>query len=183
MTRLMVLGLLTYKSMSGYEMQTHMQMSQTDKWAGILPGSIYHALKKMEAEGLVRVEQVEHTGHRTKAIYSITEAGRAELMQLLQHSLTVSSVQLPTTLYTAISFLHMLSPDIATAAVSQQIRQVEADLVDMKAGQSAKEAATLLPEYITLCFEHIYEQHEMQLRFLHKLQDCLTRMPANPNKE
>ncbi len=51
MTRLMVLGMLRTKPMSGYEMQQLMQVSEVDKWAGILPGSIYHALKKMDKRG------------------------------------------------------------------------------------------------------------------------------------
>ena len=56
MTRLMVLGLLKSKPMSGYEIQQILTKSQSDSWAGILPGSIYHALKKMEKEGLVEIK-------------------------------------------------------------------------------------------------------------------------------
>ena len=45
MVRLLVLGLLQFKPLSGYEIQQILQVSQIDVWAGILPGSIYHALK------------------------------------------------------------------------------------------------------------------------------------------
>lgn len=60
MTRTMVLGLLqTFGQMSGYEIQQKMQLSQTDKWAYVKPASIYHALKRMEKEGLVVLETIE----------------------------------------------------------------------------------------------------------------------------
>ena len=71
----MVLGLLKTKPMSGYEIQQLLIISQSDSWAGILPGSIYHALKKMEKEQLVAIDSIEQTGNRSKAIYKITEQG------------------------------------------------------------------------------------------------------------
>nr|WP_225445823.1 PadR family transcriptional regulator [Paenibacillus arenosi] len=174
----MVLGLLMMKPMSGYEMQTYMQISETDKWAGILPGSIYHALKKMEKEQLVQIEAVEHTGHRAKAIYSITEQGREEMMNMLRQSLAQSSIELPTTFYTAVSFLHMLPTEMAVKAIDEQITLLQTGLASMKLGQQAKESYAPLPAYIALSFENMFEQYEIQLNYLHKLKDCLSDMQA-----
>jgi DNA-binding PadR family transcriptional regulator len=72
LTRLFVLGLLTWRPLSGYEMQVILQLNQTERWAGILPGSIYHALKKLAAEGMVVLQATEQVGNRAKAIYAIS---------------------------------------------------------------------------------------------------------------
>lgn len=172
-TRLMVLGLLSEKPMSGYEMLQVMQMSQADRWAGILTGSVYHALKKMEQEGLVALDAVEQTGHRSKATYRLTEQGRAELLRLLGEALTVPSVAYPTDLYAAMSFLHLLPQQDVLDAIDRQIRLVEESLAGMKAGEAAKTAVTTLPPHIRLVFENIFEQHEVQLRFLRRLRQLV----------
>jgi len=179
-TRLMVLGLLTNKPMSGYEMQQVLQMTQSDKWAGILPGSIYHALKKMEGEGLVRLETVEQTGNRTKAIYRITDRGREEFRKLLAEALKQSSVVFPTTLYTAVSFLEALPADEAVAALEEQKRRVEADYEAMKAGGLEKEKYGPVPPHVRLVFRHMYEQFELQLRLLSELQAVLAEYSQHP---
>jgi DNA-binding PadR family transcriptional regulator len=172
-TRLMVLGLLSERPMSGYEILQAMQMTKADMWAGILTGSIYHALKKMEQEGLVFLDAVERTGHRSKATYRLTERGRAELVRLVRESLAASSVAFPTGLYAALSFLHLLPRQDILEAVDRQIRLVEDSLSAMKAGEAAKREVTTLPAHVRLAFENIFEQHELQLRFLRRLRQLV----------
>ncbi|WP_249529548.1 PadR family transcriptional regulator [Paenibacillus brevis] len=46
MTRLLVLGMLDMKPMSGYDIQQMLQTTDAERWSGVLIGSIYHALKK-----------------------------------------------------------------------------------------------------------------------------------------
>lgn len=179
-TRLMVLGLLTHKPMSGYEIQQVLQMTQSDKWAGILPGSIYHALKKMEGEGLVRLESVEHTGNRAKAIYRITDRGREEFRKLLTEALKQSSVAFPTALYTAVSFLEALPAEETIAALEEQKRRIEADYEAMKAGEKEKEKYGPVPPHVRLVFRNMYEQFELQMKLLNELQAVLAENPPNP---
>ncbi len=85
-TRLLVLGLLSMAPMHGYEIKKTMDLTRAAVWAAVLPGSVYHALKTMAAEGLVEVKATEATGHRTRAIYAITPAGRSELKRLLREA-------------------------------------------------------------------------------------------------
>lgn len=47
MTKLLVLGLLD-GAMSGYDLQQKLGGADAEQWGGVLPGSIYHALKKLE---------------------------------------------------------------------------------------------------------------------------------------
>ena len=45
MTKLLVLGLLDGGPMSGYDLQQKLGGADAERWGGVLPGSIYHALK------------------------------------------------------------------------------------------------------------------------------------------
>lgn len=177
MTRLMVLGLLTKNPMSGYEMQQILQQSKTDTWAGILPGSIYHALKTMEKEELVEIESLEQTGHRTKAVYRITEQGRQEFVKLLEEALRQSSVTFPTTTYTAITFLHALPIDTVLDALAEQRRLIEQQYEMMKAGEQQKESYKDYTEIVQLTFQNMYDHFEIQLKFLAQLEELIRKHP------
>lgn len=110
MTKLLVLGLLDGGPMSGYDLQQKLGGADAERWGGVLPGSIYHALKKLEGEGCIALAGVEQTGHRQKAVYRITEAGRNHLHTLIADALRASSALYPTTLYSALSLADKLPP-------------------------------------------------------------------------
>ncbi|MDQ0269067.1 PadR family transcriptional regulator [Cytobacillus purgationiresistens] len=170
MARLMVLGLLQMKPMTGYEIQQIMQTSKTDLWAGILPGSIYHALKKMEKEGLVEIEEVKQTGHRSKAIYKITEHGELEFLKMVSDSLSNPSVILPSELYTALSFTRHLPNDTVIHSLKKQKEIIEQGLATQKNGMDKKrEAIGILDPLSELTAQNIYNQYELQIDFIQKL--------------
>lgn len=177
MTRLMVLGLLRTKSMSGYELQQLLQLSEVDKWAGILPGSIYHALKKMDKEGLIKVANVESTGHRTKAIYEITEAGESEYQTLLIESFREPTVKLPVLLYTGLSMLNMqnnsVEPEQIIKAIEDQIQELQTNLADIQAGQEIKANYIEVNELSSITFQNMIDQYQLQIDFLKKIKKAL----------
>ncbi|WP_421650062.1 PadR family transcriptional regulator [Metabacillus sp. RGM 3146] len=119
-----------------------MQVSEVDKWAGILPGSINHALKKMANEGLVKVANVESTGHRSKAIYEITDEGEKEYKKLLVDSFRVPSIHLPVHLYSGLSMLNLPNPEAnlnnIKEAIEEQINELKAKMEQMEEGQKIK---------------------------------------------
>ncbi len=86
MTRLMILGLLSSKPMTGYAIQHELQLYHADKWAGILSSSVSHALKKLENEGMIELDLIEKIGNRSKASYKLTDKGKDELYSLLEDS-------------------------------------------------------------------------------------------------
>ncbi|GAA0351923.1 PadR family transcriptional regulator [Bacillus horti] len=183
MTRLMVLGLLTLKPMTGYEMQQLLQQSQTDQWAGILPGSIYHALKKLDKEGLVEIESIGHTGNRAKAVYQITAAGREAFTELLLITLQDSSVLFPTGMYTALSFIEALPVEDALKAIDLQKSSIEASYKNMKDGEELKKEYGQLNSFALLTFENIYAHYRIQLDFLAKLKELLLAQQTNRKGE
>lgn len=169
MVRLLVLGLLKIKPLSGYEIQQILQTNQTDIWGGVLPGSIYHALKKMDKEGLVAVDSVEQTGHRIKAIYKITDKGLEEFRQLILEGLREKSVQLPGTLYSALSFIHELPKEARLQALKDQKESLEKDLSLLKEGIHEKEQAVTVDALSRITFENMFQHYELQIDLVTKL--------------
>lgn len=169
MTRLMVLGLLKKKPMSGYEIQQLLIKSQADSWAGILPGSIYHALKKMQTEGLVEINSIEKTGNRSKAIYKITTDGEMEFVKLLVESLQVSSVHLPSNLYTGLSFIQHLSKDEIIQSLQGQQAILEEQLEKQRSGIEIKRNHMPMDDVTELLFQNVFRQYELQIDLLKNL--------------
>lgn len=90
-TRLFVLGMLARGGpMHGHQIRRAAQIDRTELWANVKPGSLYSALHRMEAEGVITALRTEQEGNRpARTIYEITGKGRAELMahrdEALQH--------------------------------------------------------------------------------------------------
>src|SRR5579883_203833 len=89
--------------MHGYEIIKFTEERRTDLWADVLPGSIYHALKAMEKDGLVVVHANEQKGHRLRAVYAITDAGREALKELALEQFQRLPRSFPARLYVAMN--------------------------------------------------------------------------------
>jgi len=178
-TRLMVLGLLTLRPLSGYAIQSFLQLNQTEQWAGILPGSIYHALKKLTAEGLVTLEATEQTGHRTRAIYAITPSGVAELHRLLEEAWSTPAPHFPVGLYTALNFLDALPRVEVLAAIDRHIVALLKAMDAWNASEAMKlsNVPPAIQDYVRASFTNGREHMEVDLRFLRYLRKTLPAIP------
>lgn len=81
--------LADHKKMYGYEITQHIKETSDGKIL-IKEGSLYPALHKLEADGLLESEEVQ-VGGRTRKYYKLTKSGKAasksaseELLQFLQ---------------------------------------------------------------------------------------------------
>jgi len=74
----LVLGLLQEEGLHGYEIARRIR-EVSDKSLEAAEGRLYPALHKLELDGLVRAEWVPQEGRRMRKVYSLTEAGQAEL--------------------------------------------------------------------------------------------------------
>ncbi len=85
-TRLLILGLVRWvQPVHGYDVRRELLSWHADEWANVAPGSIYHALKKLAQEGLLREVATEQVGARpARTRYEITEAGEREFQTLLR---------------------------------------------------------------------------------------------------
>lgn len=170
MTRLLVLGMLDMQPMSGYDIQQMLRMTDAERWSGVLIGSIYHALKKMEQEGYVEISGIEHSGHRQKAIYRITDRGTEHLKQLVQEALTANSATYPSTLYAGISFYNQLAPEEARRALKQQQRALNEEYDIVAKGLKAKNEAIgqEVSPMVKLVFDNMFSIIKLQQDFVEK---------------
>jgi PadR family transcriptional regulator, regulatory protein AphA len=80
--RFTILGLLSWKPASGYDLKRIISDSEVFYWSGN-NNQIYKSLLELQNEGLVTHQVQVQESLPAKKIYSITEKGRAELYQSL----------------------------------------------------------------------------------------------------
>lgn len=139
---------------------------------GGISGFYLSRVKKMTNEELIQVKAIEMTGKRSKTMYCITEKGSQQFKKLLKESFQKTSVVFPNHLYTALTFLseeESMKEEILEA-IDEQKREILATYEEMREGEKLKDD---VPEYMKLIFENMYEQCEMQLRLIHKLEKLL----------
>lgn len=78
-----ILGLINYNDVTGYEILAVFRDSLRYFWP-VQTSQIYRELRALEAQGWVRVTRVEQSGRPDKNVFSITEAGREELLRWLR---------------------------------------------------------------------------------------------------
>lgn len=177
MVRLWILGLLKKRPMHGYEIKRYLEITRSDRWAGILVGSIYHAIKRLESEGLIARRALEHVGNRTRAVYEITPAGENEFRRLLEEAWRTASTTLPSTLYTAMSFINDLPAEAVRAAIDQQIAALEKALAEWSEAESIKARYPDPTGVRNLLFQNGRDHIEADLRLLKKIRELLPNLP------
>jgi len=121
--RTLCLGILNFEDATGYEIR---KMSMEGKYSYFVDasyGSIYPALNKLEGEGLVTCRKETQPGKPARKIYSITAAGRAQLMTALQEP-PVPDVFRSAFLMIAIS-AEMLPRKVVVEAIDTHKQQLE----------------------------------------------------------
>ena len=73
-----ILGLLSWRSSTGYELKKFFEESSTMYWSGN-NNQIYKALVQLSEEGFVTNETQHQEGSPSKKIYTITDDGLSEL--------------------------------------------------------------------------------------------------------
>ena len=73
-----VLAALIEGEASGYELAKRFNVAVADYWSAT-PQQLYRDLERLEHDGLVEARVVEQTRRPNKRVFTLTEAGRAEL--------------------------------------------------------------------------------------------------------
>ena len=168
MTKLLILGLLDEGPLSGYDIQQRVNRADAQRWGGILPGSIYHALRKLEEEQCITLVQVERTGHRQRAVYRITPRGREQLRLLILDALRDAAPCYPTTLYSGLSLLDKVPREQDRAALEEQRQCLEAEYRTLEAGQRSNEGTEVSP-MAQLTIAHMFAVVRLQQQFVEQL--------------
>lgn len=88
-TRLFVLAALAkHGPMYGHQIRRDARIDRTDLWSEVKAGSLYLALHKLEAEGLIEAVRTEQVGKMpARTVFAITAEGRRELLALRAEAL------------------------------------------------------------------------------------------------
>jgi len=80
--------------MYGHQLRRHARVDRADLWSDVRPGSLYSALHRLEAEGLIEPLRTEQSGNLpARTVYAITREGERELRVLRAEAL--GEVRLP----------------------------------------------------------------------------------------
>jgi DNA-binding PadR family transcriptional regulator len=121
----------------GYDVRRELLSWSADKWANVQPGSIYHALRKMTEEGLLREVATEQIGARpARTTYEITEKGAAEFQSLLRNAWWNLSAG-PDPFMAAFAFLPALPRKESAAALRNRATQLVAGVQQLQAATEA----------------------------------------------
>jgi len=127
-TRLLVLGVVRmYGKAHGYQVRRELLTWSADKWGNVQPGSIYHALKKMNSEGLLEQVDVEPgKSGPDRTAYRLTDEGEQEYQVLLAKALSDPELDHPE-VSAAISLMTTLPRQRVITLLKHRLLHLEAE--------------------------------------------------------
>ncbi|MFC7548265.1 PadR family transcriptional regulator [Plantactinospora sp. GCM10030261] len=133
-TRMMILGLVKWmQPVHGYDVRRELLSWNADKWANVQPGSIYHALRKLTEEELLRAVATEQVGARpARTTYEITNKG-IDAFEGMLRELWWELRQPADPFLAAFSFLPVLPREEAVAALRNRARMLAASVASVQA--------------------------------------------------
>ncbi|MEJ3742055.1 PadR family transcriptional regulator [Actinomycetes bacterium KLBMP 9797] len=153
----------------GYDVRRELLSWSADKWANVHPGSIYHALRKLAEEGLLREVKTEQVGGRpARTTYEITLAGQHEFESMLRgYWWDLSTVHDP--FLPAFSFLPSLSREEASAALSNRAEQLRAAVASMRAAGGPGGWLHSKPTHVGWMFELMIVRCEAEIGWCERI--------------
>lgn len=179
--RLFVLGTLAAQGpVHGHEIRRLAERIDIENWSDAQVGSIYNALRRLEAEGLIEAVRTEQQGRRpTRTIYTITTPGREELASLQDKLL--SDITLPSDPFDIALWVCASQPGQDLAAAIDRRRKSLRELSDRLAEERTRlTKAGYLPTVGELLFRHGEIRIEAELRWHEELREQLPQLTSSP---
>jgi DNA-binding PadR family transcriptional regulator len=178
-TRLFVLGMLARGGpMHGHQIRRSAQIDRTELWADVKPGSLYGALHRMEAEGVIKALRTEREGNRpARTVYEITAEGQAELQAQRDEALRHVRLR-PDPVDLGLQFADDLSPDDLRAILEERRDAIAAELASWRRLQ------VIADPYLTpidrTTFRHSLLRLETELAWHDELLEKLPELLTGP---
>lgn len=133
-TRMLLLGAVAmFAPVNGYQIRRELVSWQIDRWANVNPGSIYHGLSTLTAQGLL-VRHDLSDGGRDVAVYEVTETGRAELDRMLVAALEEVDPFDRVAFHVAFGMLPLLTPAQVLASLTRRRARLEEAVAEFVRG-------------------------------------------------
>jgi DNA-binding PadR family transcriptional regulator len=174
-TRLFVLGALAKRGpMYGHQLRRHARMDRADLWSDVRPGSLYGALHRLAAEGLIEPVRTEQAGAMpARTVYAITAEGRSELRALRAEALQEAGLR-PDPVDLALAMSGDLDQDTLRAYIGARIQALSAQAAQFdqqgeRAWPDQTVADDLVVEHARLRMRAELEWHRLVLDQVGKL--------------
>jgi DNA-binding PadR family transcriptional regulator len=127
-TRLFILGALAkHGPMYGHQLRRDARLDRADMWSDVRPGSLYGALHRLAAEGLIEPVRTEQAGNLpARTVYAITAEGHRELRVLRTEALTEVGLR-PDPIDLAVAMSGDLDADMLRGVFEDRIRALNAE--------------------------------------------------------
>ncbi|MFU8852113.1 PadR family transcriptional regulator [Micromonospora sp. SL1-18] len=171
-TRMMILGLVRWmQPVHGYDVRRELLSWSADKWANVQPGSIYHALRKLTDEGLLRAVSTEQVGARpARTTYEVTPKGEDEFETLLRAQWWQLH-EPPDPFVAAFSFLPAMPRDEAAAALRNRANLLRAGVESMRASLDSDWVRNRKPVHVGWMFELWLARAEAEMAWCGRIAD------------
>ncbi|RZU50253.1 DNA-binding PadR family transcriptional regulator [Krasilnikovia cinnamomea] len=166
---MMILGVVQWmQPVHGYDVRRELLSWSADKWANVQPGSIYHALRKLTDEGLLRAVATEQVGARpARTTYEVTEKGAGEFQALLRNNWWHLATP-PDPFLAAFSFLPALPREEAAAALRNRATQLRAGVQQLQAALGSEWAASK-PVFVGWMWELAVDKSEAEIAWCERV--------------
>ena len=141
------LSLLVEEPMHPYEMYQLLMARHEDRLVKVRPGTLYHAVGRLEEQGLVQATGTDREGNRPeRTTYEISEAGRAALTQRLQDMLASPVNEYPS-FPLAVSEAYNLPAGVVTELLDRRLQGLQEHLDLLTAAQDRVRAKGVERKY------------------------------------
>jgi DNA-binding PadR family transcriptional regulator len=174
-TRLFILGALAkHGPMYGHQLRRDARLDRTEMWSEVRPGSLYGALHRLAAEGLIEPLRTEQDGQLpARTVYGITTEGLRELRALRAEALQAVRVQ-PDPVDLALAMSGDVGEDTLRGYFDDRIRALSAQAAEFdhqreRAWPDQTVADDLVVEHARLRIQAELSWHQQVLDQLGKL--------------
>ena len=149
--RTLCLAILTFGDATGYEIRKLSTEGRYSYFVDASFGSIYPALARLEADGLVTVREEVQSGKPARKVYSITDAGHREFREALREIPTPDTFRSPFLLVAMCA--DIVGRDAITTAIEHRLEhlQTEVDKLETISRDCDHEASRFILDYGRHC--------------------------------
>ncbi|WP_243770304.1 PadR family transcriptional regulator [Amycolatopsis acidicola] len=163
-----VLELLHEKPMHPYEMNQLLRDRHVENRVNIKPGSLYHTVDRLLADGHLEVVETQREGRRPeRTVYALTEQGRDAFVERATAILSTVATEHPE--YTSgLAVLDDLDPEVALAQLQLRVLRLEAEVAAQQAIQKGL-IAKKLPRIYWIDWQYTAAAREFELNWTKQL--------------
>lgn len=182
-----VLELLIEKPMHPYEMAQVLRTRNIEARANVKPGSLYHAVERLETHGHIKVVDTQREGRRPeRTVYGVTEAGRDAFVARAKAMLGTIAPEFPE-YATGLSALNELEREDALEELRTRALRLRADAASDRV-IIENLAAKPLPPIYWLDVKFLADRRDFELAWTNQLIEDITTgrvdwVPADPEDE